>query len=144
VTPPRPIIVILWSLHRAVRRVTGGRIGTSRAKGDGLGTLFLNTTGRKSGRSRTTGLFYIVDEPNLVVVASNAGATTDPAWAMNLRAQSAAEVEVGGERRPVHGREASAEELDRLWPRLVAANPDYDDYRATAARPIPVFILESR
>lgn len=143
-TPPRPILFILWSLHRAVRRVTGGRIGTSRAKGDGLGTLFLHTTGRKSGRSRATGLFYIVDEPNLVVVASNAGATSDPAWAMNLRAQPAAEVEVGGERRPVRCREASADEVDRLWPRLVAANPDYDDYRATAARPIPVFILAPR
>ena len=86
--------------------------------------------GRKSGQPRATGLFYIVDGPNLVVVASNAGATTDPAWAMNLRAEPAAEVEIGGKRRPVHGREASAEEVSRLWPRLVAANPNYDDYKA--------------
>jgi deazaflavin-dependent oxidoreductase (nitroreductase family) len=144
VTPPRPILRILWSLHRAVRRISGGRIGTSEAKGEGLGTLFLNTIGRKSGQSRANGLFYIVDGQDLIVVASNAGGTTDPAWALNLRAQPASEVEIGGERRAVHAREASAEEVDRLWPRLVTANPDYDDYRATAGRPIPVFILEPR
>ena len=144
VTPPRPVLRVLWSLHRGLRRVSGGRIGTSRAKGDGLGTLFLHTIGRKSGQSRANGLFYIVDGRDLIVVASNAGGTTDPAWALNLRAQPAADVEIGGERRAVHGREASAEEVTRLWPRLVAANPDYDAYRAAADRSIPVFVLEPR
>jgi deazaflavin-dependent oxidoreductase (nitroreductase family) len=143
-TPPRPILRVFWALHRALRRATGGRIGTRPAKGAGLGTLFLHTLGRKSGLPRANGLFYIVDGKDLVVVASNAGFTVDPAWAMNLRAQPAAEVEVGGERSPVRGREASADEVARLWPRLVAANPGYDAYRATAGRPIPVFILEPR
>ena len=143
-TPPRPVLRILWSLHRGLRRVTGGRIGTRRATGEGLGTLFLHTIGRKSGQSRTNGLFYIVDGQDLIVVASNAGDTTDPAWALNLRAQPAADVEIGGERRSVYAREASAEEVSRLWPRLVAANADYDAYRATAGRRIPVFILEPR
>lgn len=131
-------------MHRALRRVTGGRIGTSRAKDEGLGTLFLHTIGRKSGQPRANGLFYIVDGRDLLVVASNAGFTADPAWAMNLRAQPSAEVEIAGERSLVSGREASAEDVDRLWPQLVAANPDYDAYRATAGRPIPVFILEPR
>ena len=143
-TPPRPILLIFWSLHRTVRRVSRGRIGTRRAKGDGLGTLFLHTIGRRSAQSRANGLFYIVDGQDLIVVASNAGGGNDPAWALNLRSQPAAEVEIGGERRSVHAREATAHELDRLWRRLVAANPDYDAYRATAGRPIPVFILEPR
>jgi deazaflavin-dependent oxidoreductase (nitroreductase family) len=142
VTPPRPILRIVWSLHRALRRATGGRVGTSRATGAGLGTLFLHTIGRKSGQPRANGLFYVIDGANLVVVASNAGFISDPAWALNLRAQPAAEVEIGAERRPVNGREASPEEVARVWPRLVAANPDYDAYRASAGRPIPVFILE--
>lgn len=121
-TPARPILLVLWALHRGPRRVSGGRIGTSQAKRAGLGTLFLHTVGRKSGQSRANGLFYIVDEPNLVVVASNAGDQSHPAWALNLRAQPAAEVEIGGERRSVHAREATAEEVERLSPRLVAAN----------------------
>ena len=104
----------------------------------------LETIGRKSGQPRANGIFYIVDDQDLVVVASNAGFTSDPAWAMNLRAQPAADVEIAAERRPVRGREASGDEVARLWPRLVAVNPDYDTYRASAGRPIPVFILEPR
>jgi len=141
-TLPRPILQVAWAFHRALARVSGGRIGTHRATGDGLGTLYLHTTGRKSGQVRTNPLFYIMDGKDLVVVASNAGATFDPAWAMNLRDQPAAEVEIEGRRRHVRGREASADEVTRLWPKLVAANPGYDDYRASADRPIPVFILE--
>jgi len=141
-TPPRPVLNVIWLLHQTVRRVSGGRLGTSRAQGDGLGTLFLHTVGRKSGQARTNGLFYIDDGADLVVVASNAGADTDPAWWLNLRAEPEADVEIAGERRTVRARPATAEETDRLWPRLVSANPDYATYREKASRPIPVVILE--
>lgn len=143
-TPPRPVLRVFWALHRGLRRATGGRLGTSRASSDRIGTLFLHTVGRKSGRRRVNGLFYLLDGPNLVVVASNAGSVVDPAWFLNLRDQPDAEVEFGGKRRPVRAREATAEEAARLWPRLVAANPDYASYRAKVSRPIPVVILEPR
>lgn len=142
-TPPRPVLNVIWFLHQVLRRVSGGRLGTSRAEGYGLGTLFLHTVGRKSGQARTSGLFYIVDGADLVVVASNAGADTDPAWWLNLRARPEADIEIGGERRPVRARSASPEETDRLWPRLVAANPDYATYREKARRPIPVVIFQN-
>ena len=103
-TPPRPVLNVIWFLHQVLRRVSGGRIGTSRAQGDGLGTLFLHTVGRKSGQARTNGLFYVVAGADLVVVASNAGADTDPAWWLNLRARPEAHVEIAGERRPVRAR----------------------------------------
>lgn len=143
-TPPRPVLRAFWALHRGLRRATGGRLGTSRASSDRIGTLFLHTVGRKSGQPRVNGLFYLLDGPNLVVVASNAGSVVDPAWFLNLRDQPDAEVEFGGKRRPVRAREATAEEAARLWPRLVAANPDYASYRAKVSRPIPVVILEPR
>jgi len=113
-TPPRPVLRLVWGLHQAVRRVSGGRLGTRSARHD------------------------------LVVVASNGGADTDPAWWLNLRDRPEAEVEIAGDRHPVRARPATAEETDRFWPRLVAANPDYAAYRATARRPIPVVILEPR
>ena len=106
--------------------------------------LFLHTVGRKSGQPRVNGLFYLDDGPDLVVVASNAGADSDPAWLSNLQAQPDAEVELAGRRRPVRGRAATADEEARLWPRLDVANPDYAAYRAKARRPIPVVILEPR
>jgi deazaflavin-dependent oxidoreductase (nitroreductase family) len=143
-TPPRPILRLVWWLHQAVRRVSGGRLGTSRARDDRVGTLYLHTTGRKTGQPRVNALFYLVDGADLVVVASNGGADTDPAWWLNLGEKQDAGVEIVGQRRAVRARPATAEETARLWPRLVAANPDYAAYRATARRPIPVVILEPR
>lgn len=142
-TPPRPLLRLGWAFHRALFRVTGGRIGTQRA-GDGLGTLFLLSTGRKSGAARRNGLFYIEDGPNFVVVASNAGDSVDPGWWRNLQATPECEVAVGGTRTRVHARATSAEEATRLWPRLDAANPEYATYRRKASREIPVVILEPR
>jgi deazaflavin-dependent oxidoreductase (nitroreductase family) len=143
-TPPRPVLRVFWALHRALRRISGGRIGTSEATGDRKGTLFLHTVGRKSGKPRANGLFYLVDGSNLIVVASNAGADADPAWWLNLLNQPEAEVEVAGRRSPVRGRIATTEEDARLWPRLVAANPGYATYREKVSRLIPVVILEPR
>ena len=143
-TPPRPVVRLFWSLHRALRRINGGRLGTSPSQGDRLGTLFLHTVGRRSGQSRVNGLNYLVEGSNLVVVASNAGAEADPSWWLNLRDHPEAQVEMSGRRRSVTARAATAGEADRLWQRLVAANPGYAAYRAKARRPIPVVILEPR
>ena len=143
-TPPRAVFRAVWFVHQALRRVSGGRIGTQLARGDRKGTLFLHTVGRKSGQPRVNGLFYIVDGSNLVVVASNVGADSDPAWWLNLRDQPDAEVELAGRRRQVRARVAIADEEARLWPRLDVANHDYAAYRAGTPRPIPVVILEPR
>lgn len=143
-TPPRPVLRVVWWLHQAIRRVSGGRVGTSRPRGNRVGTLFLHTVGRRSGQPRVNALFYIMDGADHVVVGSNAGAGTDPAWSLNLRHRPEAEVEIAGTRHPVRAREATADEAAGLWPRLDTANPDYATYRASADRPIPIFILESR
>jgi F420H(2)-dependent quinone reductase len=143
-TPPRPILRVFWALHRGLRRISGGRLGTSRASSDRIGTLFIHTKGRRSGKPRANGLFYLLDGSDLVVVTSNAGSQTDPAWFRNLRAHPEAEVEIAGRRRRVLARVATNEEASRLWPRLDAANPNYADYRANAGRPIPIVILEPR
>ena len=142
--PPRPVLHVFWALHRGVRRLSGGRLGTSVPRGERVGTLFLHTVGRKSGQPRSNALFYVVEGADLVVVASNAGADVDPAWWLNLRDQPDAEVEIAGRRRPVLARTATADEAARLWPRLDTANPDYAAYQARATRPIPLIILEPR
>ena len=142
--PPRAWFHTVWFVHRAIRRLSGGRLGTRIPSGDRVGILFLHTVGRKSGEPRVNGLFYIDDGPDLVVVASNAGADSDPAWLLNLQAQPDAEVELAGRRRPIRGRAATPDEEARLWPRLDVPTPDYAAYRAKARRPIPVVILEPR
>jgi F420H(2)-dependent quinone reductase len=47
--------------------------------------LALTTTGRKSGRPRTTALGYLRDGEDFAVVASNSGLDRPPAWWMNLQ-----------------------------------------------------------
>jgi len=143
VTLPRPILRLGWAFHKALFRASGGRIGARRA-GEGLGTLFLVSKGRKSGTTRRNGLFYVEDGQNFVVVASNAGADTDPAWWLNLQAAPDAEAMLGPRRIPVTARAAAPEERARLWPRLDRANPEYARYREKATREIPIVILEPR
>jgi deazaflavin-dependent oxidoreductase (nitroreductase family) len=142
-TPPRTVLRFGWALHKALYRVTGGRIGTQRA-GVGLGTLFLLSTGNKSGTVRRNALFYIEDGPNFVVVASNAGEDVDPGWWRNLQATPEAEVDIGSGPQAVRVRAASPAEAERLWPRLDSRNPEYAAYRAKTTREIPVVILEPR
>ena len=44
----------------------------------------------------------------------------------------------------IRAREATPEERERLWPRLVELYPDYAAYARKTSRPIPVVILEPR
>jgi deazaflavin-dependent oxidoreductase (nitroreductase family) len=139
---PRPVIRIGWALHRAVFRLSGGRVGTARARDDRLGTLFIGTTSRKTGEVRRNGLYYLTDGPNLVVAASNVGAARDPGWWLNLQADPHATVDLAGERSAVVARRATADEAERLWARFIAANLDFAVYRAHAGRDIALVVLE--
>ena len=44
----------------------------------------------------------------------------------------------------IRARETTAEERERLWPRLVQLFPDYAKYRQRTSRLSPVVILEPR
>jgi deazaflavin-dependent oxidoreductase (nitroreductase family) len=140
--PPRWVFRIGWAFHKGLFAASGGRLGTNLAADGRPGTLFLLSTGRKSGQVRRNALFYLDDGPNLVVVASNAGADVDPSWWLNLQAMPAAEVELGVDRRLVRARAATADERARLWPLVVAASPGYDEYRRRTSREIPIVVLE--
>ena len=90
--------------HRALIRVTRGRYGWS------LGTapaLELTTTGRRTGRPRTT---MLTSPPRLgeayVVVASRGGDDHHPAWFCNLRANPEVRVAVyDGKEHPVDSKD---------------------------------------
>ena len=67
----------------------------------GMPVLLLTTTGRRSGKSRTTPLLFVRDDDAFVVVGSNGGSDYVPAWWLNLRSNPGAEVEIGRGRVPV-------------------------------------------
>ena len=79
----------------ALYRATGGRIG-GRARG--ISVLLLTVPGRRTGVAHTTSVSYFLEGDRYVVTGSGAGSRTEPQWFRNLRAASAAQIEVGARR----------------------------------------------
>jgi len=130
---------LFYAIHRGIYRLSGGRI-FSRSLGCPI--VLLTTTGRKSGEPRTAPVFGFEEGQSVVVVPSNAGKKHYPAWYFNLRANPLAKVQLGSEIRTVRAREATNEERERLWPRLVTHYGGYQVYRERTERHIPVMILD--
>jgi F420H(2)-dependent quinone reductase len=124
--------------HTAVYRASGGRVAGELGN---LPVLLLTTTGRKTGKQRTTPLLFIRDGEDLVVVASNGGMDWFPAWWLNLQQHSACVVAIGRERRDVIARKADSELRARLWPAFTGPYPGYLKYQARTVREIPLVIL---
>ena len=137
--PVSPLMIKTWSaMHEFWYRLSGGLIGGRFGR---IRMLLLTTTGRKSGRPRTTPLLYLEDDGNLVVIASNGGNPNHPAWWLNLKSDPRAEVQVGRERRAVTAEEAEGETRERLWRAVVAVNRGYEGYQKSTNRRIPVVLL---
>lgn len=106
--------------------------------------LILTTTGRRTGRSRSTPLIYRKHGDDYVVVASKGGADEHPAWYRNLQDHPEVEVQVKAYRFPARARTATAEEKPVLWKIMTETWPAYDDYQQKTDREIPVVVLEPR
>ena len=127
-------------LHRTIVTASNGRIGGT---GFGMPVVILTTTGRKSGKKRTTMLTApIHDDQRVVLVASYGGDDRHPAWYLNLRDNPDVELEIKGDKRAMRARVASADEKAELWPDVVKAHKGYADYQTKTERDIPLVILE--
>jgi deazaflavin-dependent oxidoreductase (nitroreductase family) len=132
------LLSLFGSLHSALYRASGGRVGGSMKQAP---ILLLTTKGRKTGKMRTTPLIYGRDGDNIVVLASVGGADCNPDWFYNLKGQKA-EVQIGREKWRVKARVADGGERDRLWAQMVEIWPDYAEYQKKTTRQIPVMVLE--
>jgi len=103
--------------HLAVQRLSRGRAFGRVA---GMPVLLLTTTGRRSGKARTTPLTFFRDGDDLAVVASNGGADRPPDWSLNLETNPRAVVAIGRDTFGVTARTASDEERSRLWTVITA------------------------
>lgn len=130
---------LFTNLQVSLYRLSRGRLaGTFR----GAPVLLLTTTGRKTGKKRTKPLLYLMDGDLVVLVASHAGAPTHPTWWRNLQHTPHAEVQIKHTSLQVEAREATPEERERLWPKLIALYPDYQTYQKRTERTIPVVLLQ--
>ena len=133
----------LWllHLHQALYELSDGRVGHRML---GVPCLLLRTTGRRTGRARTSALVYARDGDDYVVVASLGGSHRAPAWLHNVRAKPAVEVQVGRRRFSAVATivERGAGDYEPLWRAANDVNRGrYDQYQAKTARPIPLVRL---
>jgi deazaflavin-dependent oxidoreductase (nitroreductase family) len=134
----RAVGLRVLALHQFIYEKSGGRIGERIGKSQ---MLLLQTTGRKTGRTRTAALLYHRDDGNYVVVGSKGGSDVAPAWLRNLEAHPQVGVQVGVRRFAAQARVALPEERRRLWPEMTRLWPQYDRYQSQTERLIPLVIL---
>jgi len=121
---------------------TGGREANT-LRDTGLPIAVFWTRGAKSGKVRKNALMRVEHDGAYLMVGSQGGAPTDPAWVSNIRkAPDQVTVQDGPEPWDGVARELSGEEQAQWWDRAVAAYPSYADYQERTDRLIPIFLVE--
>jgi deazaflavin-dependent oxidoreductase (nitroreductase family) len=109
----------------------------------GLPVLELVTTGRRSGRRRSSHLIAVPYGDTLALLGTNFGQPTTPAWVLNLEADPHATVTHHGATLEVVARQATADEQEEV---LIASADVYRGYtvyqRRITARRLRIFLLE--
>jgi deazaflavin-dependent oxidoreductase (nitroreductase family) len=115
---------------------TGGRVTLTSKP-----VLLLTAIGRRSGRPRTLPLLYLRDRDELIVCNVRPPWERRNPWPLNVRANPDVTICIKGVVQPRRAREARADEIEQLWPRLVALWPAFERFFAqTHERAI--FVLE--
>lgn len=112
----------------------------------GLPVVLLKAKGARSGKLRTTPLFYVGYEPGsgkFALIASNYGQKNHPSWYYNLKANPQARCSIKGQEREYLAREAKGEEHARYWQAAMDIYMGYLKYQERAGdRHIPIMIME--
>src|SRR5215211_217945 len=120
-------------IHRAIFNVSKGRIF---GRAFGMPFIELVTTGRRSGKERSTILSVpILEGDRLVVVASFGGDDRHPAWYLNLQANPEVRATIAGSTRTMIARTATEEERAELWPQITSTFEGYARYQERTDRP---------
>jgi deazaflavin-dependent oxidoreductase (nitroreductase family) len=99
--------------------------------------------GAKSGQQRETALVYGTDGATILLVASKAGAPTNPAWYHNLKANPECGIIAKGRSGRYVARELDGADRESAWAIVTDIYRGYDDYQArSGGRVIPVLALE--
>lgn len=142
------IIKLGSRLNTKIYKMSGGKVGANWRIGAGfkkpVPVILLTTLGRKSGKPRTVPLLYLRDGANVVVVASQGGMASNPAWYLNLKDNPDVTIQEGKHTTVMRARDATDDERQRLWPQLVEIYADFDTYQGWTDRKIPVVICEPK
>ena len=103
--------------------------------------LLLHHTGARSGKARINPLGYLADRDRYVIVASNGGSPTNPAWYYNLVAHPEVIIEVGIDTIRAVASEATGKERERLFQAMAVRAAQIVEYQTKTDRVIPVMVL---
>jgi F420H(2)-dependent quinone reductase len=140
-TAPRSAPRWVVRLHRWEYLHSRGRFGYGVF---GAPILLLHTSGRFSGKPRSTPVVFALDEGRVVVVASNDGKDASPNWLLNLHASQEAELWLGRRkmRATPHILHSDAPDYQRLWNLMNEVNYGrYEYMQAKATRPFPIVVF---
>jgi deazaflavin-dependent oxidoreductase (nitroreductase family) len=121
-------------------RLTGGRVSSVYP----VPVMLLTTTGAKTGKPRSLPLLYVTDGDRIILIASNYGGKSHPAWYRNLVAHPEVEV-LAGKRsgRYVASEITDPDEREHAWELALNQYAGYADYEVRAGnRTIPLIRLE--
>jgi len=119
-------------------RANEGKVG---GHFEGKTLLLLHAQGAKSGQVRINPAACVRNGDRFVVIASNNGAETHPAWYYNLVANPQVTVEFGTETFQAQATVAEEPERTRLFDKMAEMMPGFNDYRKNTTRVIPVIVL---
>ncbi len=142
--PPRWFIRGAWALHRAIYRVSGGRLGLGPPTAKTYGTMRLHTIGRRSRKPREAILGYFEDGPNLYTLAMNGWGEPEPAWWLNLQANPDVTIDLVDGPRRFRAHEATGDERARLWAAMAGVETNLDAYATRRPKGTALVVFEPR
>ena len=137
----KPIMKAMTMWHRLLfKSFCGSSLGTF--KGNPI--CMITTIGRKSGNPVTIPLLTIPHQDDYILVASQGGAPTHPAWYYNIVDEPRIKMTLQSKTYDMLAKQLSDKEKEDLWPVIVNACSVYDDYRQRTSRNIPVFLCSKQ
>jgi deazaflavin-dependent oxidoreductase (nitroreductase family) len=132
------IFKLFMAIQVGLYRLTGGKLGGTVR---GFKVLLLTTTGRKSGQARTVPLGRFDWPGGYVVVASNSGQPSHPAWYFNLKNNPKVTVQVLDKVMPATAEVLAGQERAQAWQHVITTSPLYANYEKQTSREIPLVLL---
>ncbi|NNL84624.1 MAG: nitroreductase family deazaflavin-dependent oxidoreductase [Myxococcales bacterium] len=138
--PPIPwLIKGMTRVHMLFHKLSGGRLFNDLGGDD---VCFVEMTGAKSGRTLTIPLMHVPYREGVLLVASQGGAPSNPAWFHNLVKNPDIEVTHRGRSMKLRARLATSDEKPALWRVCEQHYAPYAEYRTRTDRDIPIFVCE--
>jgi deazaflavin-dependent oxidoreductase (nitroreductase family) len=134
-----------WYLTKVAPRIDATVTPATRAwlsSVPGTPLLLLTTTGARSGKARTNPLIYWSRGDDVILMASNYGRDSHPAWLFNLRQHPDVTLLFRGKQGRYRARVAEGDERAELWETAKRFLANYGSYeqRAAGSRDIQVVV----